>query len=119
MASGSGAYGGKTAGPSCRLIAGGLAKGDNPKNAISLLQSGVKKVDLIGHCAQQFSEAWSGTVPCEMCGTLENAVAAAKRDAVSGETVLLSPGTASFDQFKSYAERGDAFAALAKEGRKK
>ena len=119
MASGSGASGEGPTGPSCRLIAGGQAKGDNPKNAISLLQSGVKKVYLIGHCAQQFSEAWSGTVPCEMCGTLENAVAAAKRDAVSGETVLLSPGTASFDQFKSYAERGDAFAALAKEGRKK
>jgi len=119
MASGSGASGERTKGPSCRLIAGGLAKGDNPKNAISLLQSGVKKVYLIGHCAQQFCEAWSGAVPCEMCGTLENAVAAAKRDAVSGETVLLSPGTASFDQFKSYAERGDAFAALAKEGRKK
>jgi UDP-N-acetylmuramoylalanine--D-glutamate ligase len=54
-----------------------------------------------------------------MRGTLDNAVAAAKRDALSGETVLLSPGTASFDQFKSYTERGDAFAALAKEGKKK
>ena len=103
----------------CRLVAGGLAKGDNPKNAIPLLQSGVKKVYLIGRCAQQLSEAWSQVVPCEMCGTLGNAVAAAKRDAVSGETVLLSPGTASFDQFKSYSERGDAFAALVKEGKKK
>ena len=103
----------------CRLIAGGLAKGDNPKNAISLLQSRVKKVYLIGCCAEQFSEAWSRTVPCEMCGTLDRAVAAAMRDAVRGEAVLLSPGAASFDQFKSYTERGDAFAALAKKGTEK
>ena len=103
-------------GPVCRLIAGGLAKGDNPKNANTLLQSGVKKVYLIGRCAQQLQEAWSGTVPCEMCGTLENAVAAARRDAIRGEIVLLSPGTASFDQFQSYTERGEAFAAFAKEG---
>jgi UDP-N-acetylmuramoylalanine--D-glutamate ligase len=119
MVAGLDASKGAAAAPRCRLIAGGLAKGDNPKNAIPLLQSGVKKVYLIGRCAQQLSEAWSRVVPCEMCGTLDNAVAAAKRDAVSGETVLLSPGTASFDQFKSYTERGDAFAALAKEGKKK
>ena len=109
----------RSSGPCCRLIAGGLAKGDNPKNAIPLLQSRVKKVYLIGRCAQQLREAWSGNVPCEMCGTLESAVAAARRDAVRGEIVLLSPGTASFDQFKNYSERGDAFAALAKEGMKR
>ncbi|MCQ2392151.1 MAG: UDP-N-acetylmuramoyl-L-alanine--D-glutamate ligase [Kiritimatiellae bacterium] len=106
------------AGPRCRLIAGGLAKGDDPNFAIPLLQSGVKKVYLIGSCAQQLYDAWFSRVPCEMCGTLENAVAAARRDAQSGEVVLLSPGTASFDQFKSYSERGDRFAALAKEGMK-
>ena len=97
----------------CLLIAGGLAKGDDPKIAFTPLQCGVKKVYLIGSCAQQLQEAWSGVVPCEMCGTLENAVAAARRDAVSGDAVLLSPGTASFDQFQSYNERGAAFAALA------
>ena len=110
---------GASSAPRCRLIAGGLGKGDNPENAIPLLQSGVKKVYLIGCCAQQLCEAWSGTVPCEMCGTLENAVAAARRDAVPGEAVLLSPGAASFDQFKSYTERGEAFAAFAKQGTKK
>jgi UDP-N-acetylmuramoylalanine--D-glutamate ligase len=116
MATASAAARSGVSGPVCRLIAGGLAKGDNPKNANTLLQSGVKKVYLIGRCAQQLQEAWSGTVPCEMCGTLENAVAAARRDAIRGEIVLLSPGTASFDQFQSYTERGEAFAAFAKEG---
>ncbi len=99
-----------------RLVAGGLPKGDDPKSVIPRLRSGVKKVYLIGRCAQQFSDAWQGAVPCELCGTLGRAVEAARRDARPGETVLLSPGTASFDQFKSYGVRGDTFAALAREG---
>ncbi len=99
-----------------RLIAGGLPKGDDPKSIIPRLRSGVKKVYLIGQCANQFLEAWREVVPCELCGTLDRAVELVRRDAGPGETVLLSPGTASFDQFESYGARGDAFAALAREG---
>ncbi len=95
-----------------RLIAGGLAKGDNPKTVIPRLRSTVKKVYLIGRCADQFLSAWREAVPCEACETLDRAVAAARRDAVAGETVLLSPGAASFDQFESYGVRGDAFASF-------
>ncbi|MGN0847302.1 MAG: Mur ligase family protein [Kiritimatiellia bacterium] len=103
------------AGP-VRLIAGGLSKGDDPKIVIPCLRSQAKKVYLIGRCADQFLEAWHSAVPCEICGTLDHAVESARRDACMGETVLLSPGTASFDQFKSYGARGDAFASLAREG---
>ena len=99
-----------------RLIAGGLPKGDDPKSVIPHLRSGVKKVYLIGRCAEEFSRAWREAVPCGLCGTLDRAVDAARRDARTGETVLLSPGTASFDQFKSYGARGDMFAALARGG---
>ncbi|MDO5317382.1 MAG: UDP-N-acetylmuramoyl-L-alanine--D-glutamate ligase [bacterium] len=106
---------GMCAGP-VRLIAGGLPKGDDPKSVIPRLRSRVKKVYLIGRCAQQFSDAWCQTVQCELCGTIDRAVESARRDACSGETVLLSPGTASFDQFKSYGARGDMFATLAREG---
>ena len=95
-----------------RLIAGGLAKGDNPKSVIPRLRSTVKKVYLIGRCADQFLSAWREAVPCEACGTLDRAVEAARRDAGAGETVLLSPGAASFDQFDSYGVRGDAFASF-------
>ena len=99
--------------PRVRLIAGGLAKGDDPADARECLAEVVAKVYLIGKCATIFSEAWKDVVPCELCGTLEAAVAKAANDSREGDCVLLSPGTASFDQFKSYGERGDCFAALA------
>ena len=98
--------------PSVRLIAGGLAKGDSPNSVIPYLRSGVKKVYLIGRCADQLFEAWRETVPCEICGTLGRAVERSRRDARAGEVVLLSPGAASFDQFNSYGARGDAFASF-------
>ena len=103
-----------------RLIAGGLPKGDDPKYALPILTERAKKVYLIGQSAEMFFSAWSGAVDCEVCGTLQRAVESATRDAEKGETVLLSPGTASFDQFKSFGERGDVFADLVKkEGQKK
>ena len=100
------------------LIAGGLPKGDDPKSALSTLTERVKKVYLIGQCAEVFHEAWKGAVDCEICGTLDKAVEHAVREAEKGETVLLSPGTASFDQFKSFGERGEVFARLVKEKEK-
>ena len=45
---------------------------------------------------------------------MEKAVQTAMREAEKGDTLLLSPGTASFDQFKSFGERGDVFAGLVK-----
>lgn len=97
-----------------RLIAGGLPKGDDPKSVCELLTARVKKVYLIGQSAAAFAAAWSDSVECEICGTLERAVEAAKREAGKGETVLLSPGTASFDQFRNFEERGEVFSQLVK-----
>lgn len=98
-----------------RLIAGGLPKGDDPKTVLSVLTERVRKVYLIGQSAEAFFAVWNSAVDCEICGTIDRAVEAAKREAERGETVLLSPGTASFDQFQSYGERGDVFARLVKE----
>lgn len=107
-------------GSGVRLIAGGLPKGDDPRSLIPDLTKRVKKVYLIGRCAGAFGDAWSGSVDCEICGTLEKAVAGAAREARTGETVLLSPGCASYDQFENFGQRGDVFAALVeKEGQKK
>lgn len=108
------------AGRDIRLIAGGLPKRDDPNSVLSPLTNRVKKVYLIGVSAETFASAWSGAVDCEICGTMDRAVARAMQDAAPGETLLLSPGTASFDQFKSYGERGEVFAGLVKqEGKKK
>lgn len=108
------------AGDKIRLIAGGLPKGDDPRIANPLLTKRVEKVYIIGNSCEKFAEAWSGAADCEICRTLENAVAGAMREAKPGETVLLSPGAASFDQFRSFGERGDLFANLVKkEGQKK
>ena len=110
----------RMAGRPVRLIAGGLAKGDDPADAIADLTAMVKKVYLIGQSAEVFGKAWNVVVDCEVCETMERAVSSAMREAETGEAVLLSPGTASFDQFHSFGERGDVFAALVKkEGQRK
>ena len=94
-------------------------KGDDPKIALPILTERVKKVYLIGQSAELFCSAWKDAVDCEVCETLDRAVEAARREAEKGDTVLLSPGTASFDQFQSFGERGDVFALLVKkEGQK-
>jgi UDP-N-acetylmuramoylalanine--D-glutamate ligase len=51
-------------------------------------------------------------VPLRDCGDLERAVAAAHAAARPGEVVLLSPACASYDQYRSYEERGDHFRSL-------
>jgi len=94
-----------------RLIAGGLLKENDLETIKELLTQTTQKVYLIGRCSEKMYQAWMTSVPCEQCGTLEKAVEAAVRDAQAGETVLLSPGTASFDQFHSYRERGERFTA--------
>ncbi len=101
--------------PPIRLIAGGLPKGDDVKIAFSPLRERAIKVYTIGCCAEKFAQAWSEVVDCEVCRTLEGAVQSAMRDAKDGETLLLSPGAASFDQFQNFGVRGDAFARLVKQ----
>ena len=100
-----------TSGP-IRLIAGGQFKERDSSFLKDLLSKSVKKVYLIGDCAETFFKAWHDAVPCVDCGTLENAVGQAMAEAEKGDTVLLSPGCASFDQFASYGERGSRFTHL-------
>jgi UDP-N-acetylmuramoylalanine--D-glutamate ligase len=95
-----------------RLIAGGRLKEHNLNMIKDLLTRYVRKVYLIGECAWQMEAAWSNVVTCEKCGTLDRAVTVAKTEACAGETILLSPGCASFDQFDSYRDRGECFMRL-------
>ncbi len=76
----------------------------------------VAKAYLIGEATEDFAASLDGNVAFERCGTLDVAVAAAARDAqASGAAepvVLLSPACASFDQYRNFEVRGDAFRAL-------
>ena len=47
-----------------------------------------------------------------ICDTMAHAVAAAHADATAGDTVLLAPAAASFDQYANFEKRGEDFAAL-------
>ena len=51
----------------------------------------------------------AGAVPVHMAGTLEEAVRAAAEQARPGDAVVLSPACSSFDMFRSFEERGEAF----------
>lgn len=75
----------------------------------------VRRAFLIGAAQDEFA-AWlqKNNVPHELCGTMEAAVAAARKAAKSG-TVLLSPACASFDQFRNFEHRGDVFMTLVSE----
>lgn len=95
--------------PKIRWIAGGLGKDGGIAGLRPFLGS-VVKAYLIGHSARDFALEL-GEVPHEICETMERAVAAAAAEAQAGETVLLAPAAASFDQYPNFEKRGDDFAA--------
>ncbi|MBL4807290.1 MAG: UDP-N-acetylmuramoyl-L-alanine--D-glutamate ligase [Rhodobacteraceae bacterium] len=93
-----------------RWIAGGQAK-EGGIAPLKPLFERVTKAYLIGEAAAAFAKTL-GDTPHQICDTLEQAVAAAKADAQQGDTVLLAPACASFDQFDSFEARGEAFEGL-------
>jgi len=94
------------------LIAGGKDKGFNYQPLRDLVKEKVRTTILIGEMAKQIARDWDGAVKTEFAASLADAVERAHAAAKSGEVVLFSPGTSSFDMFKSYADRGDQFRAL-------
>jgi len=72
----------------------------------------VRSTILIGEMAERIARDWDGAVKSELATSLADAVERARATAKSGDVVLFSPGTSSFDMFKSYADRGDQFRAL-------
>ncbi len=93
-----------------RWIAGGMGK----DGGISLLAPAlgrVAKAYLIGHSARDFA-LQLGDTPYEIAETLDQAVAHASADAAPGDTVLLAPAAASFDQYPNFEKRGEHFMEL-------
>jgi UDP-N-acetylmuramoylalanine--D-glutamate ligase len=95
------------------LVLGGSLKGEDFSPLAAAIGPNVRRAYLIGEAAPQLAEALSAAdVPHELRGDLEGAVRAAASAAHPGEVVLLSPACASFDQFRDFEERGDAFRRL-------
>ncbi|MCL6544409.1 MAG: UDP-N-acetylmuramoyl-L-alanine--D-glutamate ligase [Bryobacteraceae bacterium] len=94
------------------IILGGKHKGGSYTPLAEALRSKARAALLIGEAAPLIARAFEGIVPFVPCGTLEAAVAFAAENARSGDTVLLAPACASFDQFENYEHRGRAFKQL-------
>ena len=92
-------------------IAGGIAKSGGIEPLAPYFRK-ITKAYLIGVAAQGFAKTLDGKVAYEHSETLEKAVTDAARDAKGDGVVLLSPACASFDQYKNFEVRGDAFVEL-------
>jgi UDP-N-acetylmuramoylalanine--D-glutamate ligase len=96
-----------------RLILGGSDKGADFAALGAALAGVARSVYLVGPAGARLRTLLDPVVQTRWCGTLEPALDAAIADAEPGDAVLLAPACASFDEFASYAERGDTFRALA------
>lgn len=91
-------------------IAGGVDKGNDWGELLDIVQARVKALVMIGKDTQKMEEAFSKVVPTVVRATsMEDAVEKARALAQEGDVVLLSPACASFDWFRSFEHRGDAF----------
>jgi UDP-N-acetylmuramoylalanine--D-glutamate ligase len=101
--------------PSVLLIMGGRGKGAPYLPLRVLFPGRVKALFTIGEDAPAVERDLGDLAPTERAGTLASAVVRAAAAAGPGDVVLLSPACASYDQFRNYEERGEAFRRLALE----
>ena len=97
-------------------ILGGSLKGGGFTGLRDVLASRAVAAYLIGEAAERLEADLAGAVPLRRSGDLATAVGEASAAARPGEVVLLSPACASFDQFRDYEERGEAFRSLIPRG---
>lgn len=100
--------------PNIHWILGGKAKTAELDACLPHLAH-VKAAYVIGEAAPMFREILAPHLPVTLSATLDNAVKTAAKAAQDGDTVLLSPACASYDQFSDFEARGDAFRALVEE----
>jgi UDP-N-acetylmuramoylalanine--D-glutamate ligase len=98
-------------------ILGGRGKRSDYRPLAAALAERGRAVYLIGETAPEIGAALAGVgVPLHDCGNLAAAVGAARAAAQPGDVVLLSPACASYDQYRSFEERGEHFRALVEGG---
>jgi UDP-N-acetylmuramoylalanine--D-glutamate ligase len=93
------------------MIAGGAGKGQDFAPLAEAFRDKVRHVILIGKDAPAIERVLMSVCSTERAASMEDAVTAAARAALAGDTVLLSPACASLDMFRDYGQRGDVFAA--------
>lgn len=94
------------------LIAGGQSKGGDLDQLASVTCGQLRTAVLIGDDAPLLEEAFSELTPTHCVADMQMAVAYAKELAEVGDTVLLAPACASFDQYESFTARGEDFCRL-------
>ena len=99
--------------PRIRWICGGLQKEGGLDGLLPHLGA-VAKAYVIGREAEAFARQLGG-IEASICGTMDRAVAEAVAEAQPGDTVLLAPACASFDQYDSFAARGEDFVERVRE----
>ncbi len=93
------------------LIAGGYDKGVD-LSPMAVESDRVDALIAIGNTGPRLATAFGAVDRVEVVDTLDEAVELAARIATAGQTVLLSPGCASFDQYSGFEARGDHFRTL-------
>jgi UDP-N-acetylmuramoylalanine--D-glutamate ligase len=91
------------------LLMGGRDKGSNFSVLADRVRNHARELIVMGEAAEPIRSALGQLLPTKAAASMQDAVATAFRDAQPGDVVLLSPGCASFDWYKNYAERGDDF----------
>jgi UDP-N-acetylmuramoylalanine--D-glutamate ligase len=94
------------------VILGGSDKGADYSELRRPLRDRARAALLIGHSAAKLEQQLEGAVSCHRVETLPRAVELARRKAQPGDTILLAPACASFDQFDNYGHRGRVFKEL-------
>ena len=98
------------------VILGGSLKGGSFRRIRRALEGRAVAAYLIGEAADQLEQELAGSVPLHRAGDLATAMRLAVAAADPGDVVLLSPACASFDQFRDYEDRGEAFRLLVPRG---
>ncbi len=95
------------------LIAGGKEKGLDYTPLRAALNGQVRAMVLIGEIKQALHDTFSDLLPCRIASDMDDAVKQATQLSLPGDSIILSPGTSSFDMYSGYGQRGDAFRTAA------
>jgi len=95
------------------LIAGGKEKGLDYTPLRASLNGQVRAMVLIGEIKQALRDTFADLLPCHIAADMDEAVKIAAEVSRPGDSIILSPGTSSFDMYTGYGQRGEAFRTAA------